>query len=169
MKPWIRSTNDRVIAGVCAGLANSLNLDVGLVRVLWVIISFFTLFAGVLVYIVCAIILPQGPTPVRGGYTTTTAYENTASSGPSEGQPHAEQAGSDPYHGPVVDENNNVVGQEQHPAGGNKAAMIFGGILVIIGVIAMLEVMGFNIPYRIVFPVALMLVGAFVIIRSVKR
>ena len=48
------------IDGVCAGIARYLNVDVTLVRIIWVV---FTLFggAGILAYIVCAVIMPREP------------------------------------------------------------------------------------------------------------
>lgn len=38
-EPLTRSTSDKMIAGVCAGLARSLGWDPTLVRVLWVVAS----------------------------------------------------------------------------------------------------------------------------------
>lgn len=46
------------IAGVCAGLADYFDMDVTLMRVLFVVAAFITGGAGILLYIVLAIILP---------------------------------------------------------------------------------------------------------------
>ena len=63
-KKLVRSTNDRKLGGVCAGLADYFEVDVTLVRVLWLLA---TLIPGpnILVYIVLWIVLPQAPTGVR--------------------------------------------------------------------------------------------------------
>jgi phage shock protein C len=55
-----RSRKERWVAGVCGGLGDYLNLDPALMRLLWVI---FTLFggAGLLVYIIAWIIIPEEP------------------------------------------------------------------------------------------------------------
>ncbi len=54
-----RSTSDRMIAGVCAGLGEYLGIDPTIVRLLTVL-AFFTGFHGiVLVYLVMAIIVPE--------------------------------------------------------------------------------------------------------------
>ena len=54
-----RPTN-RVIAGVCAGLAEWLGWDIALVRLLYLIISIFSAgFPGVLAYIILWIIMPE--------------------------------------------------------------------------------------------------------------
>ncbi len=56
-----RSTSDRMIAGVCAGLGEYLGIDPTIVRLLTVL-AFFTGFHGiVLVYLVMAIIVPERP------------------------------------------------------------------------------------------------------------
>lgn len=55
-----RSRNDRMVAGVCGGLADYFDMDSSLVRVLMVLsILFFS--AGLWIYIVLWIIIPQAP------------------------------------------------------------------------------------------------------------
>lgn len=63
-KELVRSTDDRVIAGVCAGLANYLNLDVGLVRILTVVVSLFT-GVPVIAYLIAMFVLPERSTKLR--------------------------------------------------------------------------------------------------------
>ena len=54
-------SSDKVIGGVCAGLANYFGWDPALVRILYVLISIFSAaFPGILVYIVLWIVMPQG-------------------------------------------------------------------------------------------------------------
>lgn len=58
MNRLYRSTRNKMIAGVAAGMARYFNVDVNVVRLLWV----FSLFAGgsgLLVYIIAAIIIPS--------------------------------------------------------------------------------------------------------------
>lgn len=57
MKRLYRSTKDRMIAGVCGGIAEYFAIDPSLVRIGWVIFS--CMGAGVLAYIICAVILPN--------------------------------------------------------------------------------------------------------------
>jgi phage shock protein C len=60
--PLRRSRTDRMIAGVCAGLARHFALDPTLVRVLYVIVSILSVgFPGILVYIVLWIVIPEEP------------------------------------------------------------------------------------------------------------
>ena len=58
--PLRRSRSDRMIAGVCAGLAHHFGLDVTLMRVLYVVVSILSAaFPGILVYIVLWIVIPE--------------------------------------------------------------------------------------------------------------
>lgn len=60
MKKLLRSKNDKMIAGVCGGLANYFNLDPTVVRVAYVLLSMLTAaFPGILVYILLMFIIPS--------------------------------------------------------------------------------------------------------------
>ena len=59
-KKLYRSVSDKKLAGVCGGIAEYFGLDATLIRVGWAIVSLFA-GAGVLAYIVCALIIPQKP------------------------------------------------------------------------------------------------------------
>lgn len=54
-----RSRNDRLIAGVCGGIAKSLGWNSTAVRILYVILSIASVaFPGILVYLVLALVMP---------------------------------------------------------------------------------------------------------------
>ena len=58
--PLRRSRSDRMLAGVCGGLAKWLDWDPTLVRVLYVILSIFSVaFPGLIVYIALWIVMPE--------------------------------------------------------------------------------------------------------------
>ncbi|MCC6487889.1 MAG: PspC domain-containing protein [Candidatus Hydrogenedentes bacterium] len=55
----LRRSRDGMIAGVCAGIAESMDVSPGLVRLLYVLVSMCSAaFPGVLVYIVLWILMP---------------------------------------------------------------------------------------------------------------
>jgi phage shock protein C len=68
----VRSTNDRKIAGVCAGLADYFDLDPTIIRVLWVV-AFFCAGSGLLAYIILWIAVPEGLTGVATASTTVAS------------------------------------------------------------------------------------------------
>ncbi|HKF20427.1 MAG TPA: PspC domain-containing protein [Candidatus Angelobacter sp.] len=59
-KRLVRPREGRKIAGVCAGFAEYFDLDVTLVRVVWVVCSLFGL-AGVIGYVAAWIVMPEEP------------------------------------------------------------------------------------------------------------
>jgi phage shock protein C len=59
----VRSTNDRKVAGVCAGLADYFDLDPTIIRVLWVL-AVLCAGTGVVAYGILWIAVPEGPTGV---------------------------------------------------------------------------------------------------------
>ena len=59
-KKLYRSKSDRMIVGVCAGIADYFNIDPTIVRVIWAVTSLFAL-VGVFAYVACAFIIPEKP------------------------------------------------------------------------------------------------------------
>lgn len=60
MEKKLRRSNNKMIAGVCAGIAEYFNLDPTLVRVAYVLISIFSIgFPGLLVYLILMLVMPQ--------------------------------------------------------------------------------------------------------------
>jgi phage shock protein C len=56
----VRSRRNRMIAGVCGGIAQSLGWDPTLVRLLFILVSVISAaFPGILVYVVLWVVMPQ--------------------------------------------------------------------------------------------------------------
>lgn len=53
-----RSDSEKMIAGVCGGIAEYFGLDPTLVRLGYILLSVFTLFSGVLAYLILWIVIP---------------------------------------------------------------------------------------------------------------
>jgi phage shock protein PspC (stress-responsive transcriptional regulator) len=54
-----RSSSDRWLAGICGGLATQLGWSSGRVRLVWVLATVFTGFAGGLVYLALWFLMPK--------------------------------------------------------------------------------------------------------------
>ena len=61
-----RSRDDRMLAGVAGGLAERLNIDSALVRIVWAILILPSGFVALFVYIVMAIVVPDEDDLYRG-------------------------------------------------------------------------------------------------------
>ena len=60
-KKKLMRSNRGMIAGVCAGIADYLELDPTVVRVVYALLSFFTAFMGVIAYFILWIVMPKRP------------------------------------------------------------------------------------------------------------
>lgn len=59
-KRLMRSSNDRLLGGVCAGLAEYFDFDPVLVRIAYAFLTIFSAaFPGLLLYIVMWIVMPE--------------------------------------------------------------------------------------------------------------
>jgi len=58
-KKRLMRSNNGMIAGVCAGIADYFDLDPTLVRIGYILLSVFTAFAGVLAYLILWIVMPK--------------------------------------------------------------------------------------------------------------
>ena len=57
-KKLYRTTDNKMICGVCGGIGNYFNVDPTLIRLVWVLATFFG-GSGLLVYIIAALIIPE--------------------------------------------------------------------------------------------------------------
>ena len=59
-KKLYRSMEDRILCGVCGGIAEYLNVDPTVIRLAWALFSMFTaIFGGIIAYIIACIIIPE--------------------------------------------------------------------------------------------------------------
>jgi phage shock protein C len=73
----MRSRTDKKIAGVCGGFANYFDLDVTLVRLIWVMLAFFCGW-GIIGYFIAWIVMPEEPLPQASAATTPCAVPQPA-------------------------------------------------------------------------------------------
>ena len=55
-----RSGKEKVIAGVCGGVAEYFDIDPTIVRLIWVLIA-LAYGSGILFYLICWIVIPKNP------------------------------------------------------------------------------------------------------------
>jgi phage shock protein PspC (stress-responsive transcriptional regulator) len=75
-----RSRDDRMLAGVAAGVAETLDADPSLVRIAWALLTIFTGGIAFLVYIVMAIVVPEAP----AGWTAAPSPWSPGGPAPSQ-------------------------------------------------------------------------------------
>lgn len=153
-----RSNANRVISGVCGGIAEYLAVDATLVRVAFVVMAIFG-GVGVLAYIVLLILMPQPgqPAPFTKPVTTGTTTDTTApmDAGATPTEPSTTVAPVDP----AVRE-----------AEAERRRTAFGYVLVALGVIFLLGNAGaFRfVQWQLVWPIVLIGIGVLFLVQRVR-
>ncbi|MEK7632702.1 MAG: PspC domain-containing protein [Patescibacteria group bacterium] len=63
-KKLYRSATDKMITGVCGGVAEYVPMDSTVLRLIWALVVAFTGFVpGVIVYVIAALVMPIKPVP----------------------------------------------------------------------------------------------------------
>jgi phage shock protein C len=165
-----RSRDERVLAGVAGGLADYLDLDPSLVRILWVILALFSGGAFLVIYIIMAIVVPEEPwqgfaTPAPHGSMppamgasagpggTDAATGDAATAGSAAFTAGAPAAGPSPtgWSNPADWRAQRAAWRAQRRAdraawraaghdSGQTAGLVFGLILLVIGVVFLIPV-----------------------------
>lgn len=140
-----RSRTNRVIAGVCAGLAKYFNLDIALMRVLFVVATICGSF-GFWMYVILWIVVPEENILGQGGYEQS--YEKKTYDEPIDITPKEEE----------------VVEKKQV-----NGVMIASLILIFVGLVALIDNFTPIAWIWKLWPVALIIIGVVILINSLKN
>jgi phage shock protein C len=154
-----RSVRNKVVAGVCGGIAEYLQVDPTLVRVFWVIATLMTAGLGFLAYIVLVVLmpLPGQPTPfVQGAAANPTVSGATDPASPTN--PDQTTVISTPV-------------APSDPEATERRRATFGYFLVALGVVFFLANLG---AFRIVrwdyiWPLVFIAAGAWLLAGRIRR
>jgi phage shock protein C len=153
-----RSTTNRVIGGVCGGIAEYLAVDATLVRVVFVVATVLTAGFGVLLYIVLLVLMPQPgqPAPFTGRTATTTVADATAR---AEGEASLATPATVPPVDPAV-----------HAAEAERRRMAFGYVLIAVGVAFLLSNAGVFrfVQWQFLWPLVLIGIGVLFLVQRVR-
>ncbi len=172
-EPLIRSTEDRIIAGVCAGLSRHLNVSVGIVRVGMVALALAG-GAGVLLYIWLWLLVPTAADEALAAeraFNPRDIAENFARGFGASGafRDGTEQAGTPPLR-PVSQPlpqpgtpapNVEGTGTRRLLQRGGKEILI-GAALVLAGGAVVAQIAGINLPWGTWLPVLAIAAGAVI-------
>ncbi len=61
IKRLYRSRKDKVLGGVCGGIAEYLDVDPVVVRLIWAIATLISMGFGIIAYIIAWIVIPEEP------------------------------------------------------------------------------------------------------------
>jgi len=170
-----RDEYHKKIAGVCAGLAEYFNIDVAIVRVIFVLALIFH-GGGLLIYIIFWIVLPKKPFVINPNVDYRVPPTNPGDSGnPFGGNPYeAGSFGNNPF--PNQPFPNQAFPNQPFPVqpprnSTSLVAIVFGVILIMIGGSILLN--DFDIipdwDFGKLWPVVLIVVGCAIMISGERK
>jgi phage shock protein C len=182
-----RSRRDRVIGGVAGGVADSLDIDPSIVRVVWVILAFMTGGIAALVYLVMLIVVPEEPgddfdwaaVPPAPGDPSYPASTDVYAAGDEPGRPILrEETGAAFAPPPAGHPPQSRPTERWEPRAGRTArrdtegrgggALVFGAILILVGGYFLLRQYIPAINLDLVWPVVVIILGALLILASLR-
>ncbi|MBI9073548.1 MAG: PspC domain-containing protein [Melioribacteraceae bacterium] len=135
-----RSQDSRVIAGIAGGLGEYLNIDPVLIRILFVLVSFFN-GLGALLYIILWIVIPENELK-------------------NPGEPHYQ-----PHDDSENSQNNGGASSKKK----SSSRIIFGTILIGIGCLFLFDKFFYYIDFFDILPFVLIIVGLGLLFTSFKN
>jgi len=159
-KRFMRSTRNKVFAGVAGGLGEYFNVDPVILRVIFVLLALFG-GGGVLIYIILWIALPEDLN-FRYNYYNYSAYSSPSSPPPSE-ETKTEAAGNEDID-PEKKAEDRTYSPPLNPEV-KKGGLIAGIILIVVGGLFLIRQLDL-IPFRDIWPALFILGGLALIINS---
>lgn len=146
MKKLRRKKRDRMLGGVCAGLADYFEIDVSLVRLAMVLFALLE-GVGILFYILAWIVIPEE----------------------QEEKPHEKPEGP-PQELSPEDTSGEELKRCSKSGEDMSGPKILGGIiLILLGILLLIRNFVVWIPFSKIWPVFLILIGVWVLIKSFQR
>ncbi len=177
-----RSRTDSVIGGVAGGVAEYLDVDPSIVRIVWAVLAIVTGGIFLVLYIVMWIVVPEGTSgpaapyqPGPGAMPGWTPPEGTTAPPAADGSamPAADDADA-----PAREDNGATSPWSAAPAGGYAApehrrgsggAMIFGLVLVLLGAWFLIDEYVPGLDSDLLWPIALVVIGLALLFISMRR
>lgn len=104
MKKLYRSRRDKKLSGLCGGIAEMLNVDATLLRILLIVLTVFSSGVLILVYILTSMVVPKEPTFDNGygpyGYGPGPGSYNGGWNNGYQAPPNPKQGFGGPYSTP---------------------------------------------------------------------
>ncbi len=163
-------SHDRMLAGVAGGMAEYLDLDPTIIRIGWIIVALASAGMALIAYILLAIVIPTAPSaapvwpwpaPPPNAWPGQPAAPATVASAPPAAPASPPWYPQAPAWTPPP---------PRPSSRGLGIAAISGVVLVVIGVIALADVVLPGIHTgRVIGPAAILALGAALLVASVRR
>ncbi|MGZ8513808.1 MAG: PspC domain-containing protein [Candidatus Limnocylindrales bacterium] len=180
-EPLHRSRDDRMLAGVAAGVAETLDADPSLVRIVWALLAILTGGIAILVYIVMAIVVPDGPVepwpanaPAPGAQAPVGSSADATAPGtppPSAASPSSWDPAASPWQTRSESRAARRAARRarRHEAvDSGEAGLIIGAVLVVIGVLFLLRQTIPWFDFNVWWPMGIIVLGVLLLVVAVR-
>ncbi len=164
-KKLYRSRIDRMIAGVCGGLAKYFDIDPTIVRVLFVV-SIFIGGGGIIAYIILWIVVPEEQIIFQsaGQASQTDSDSEESNSNTNQDSSKSDSSNFNSEINKKVNEATNEINKILDEARNNKK--VFGGtILILLGILFLLDNLFPRFDFGDYWPIILIALGVGIIIK----
>ena len=171
-KKLYRSRIDRMIAGVCGGLAKYFDIDPTIVRVLFVV-TIFIGGGGILAYIILWIVVPEEQIIFQSAGQDSQTHQSNFNSEESNSNTNQESSKFDSSNfsaemNKKVNEATKEINKIVDEARSNKK--VFGGtILILLGILFLLDNMFPHFDFGDYWPIILIALGVGIIIKASRN
>ena len=148
-----RSRDDRMLAGVAGGVAEMLDTDPSLIRIVWVLLAFLTGGIALVVYIVMAIVVPEQPPDYLPGTPPPTGTAPDGSPLPTSPASPASAAPAGRH--------------RRDPADRARGGFVIGAVLIVIGGLFLVRQFVPAFDFGLWWPVAAIGLGVVLIIAAI--
>jgi phage shock protein C len=168
-----RSRRDRVLAGVAGGLADYLDVDPSLVRVVWAILILFSGGVLLLVYILMAIIVPEEPAGAGRSYAVESGQSGSSGSSADTG-PRPDTTEGDSSVTTRSDwGRTRAAGDEDRPRWERRerrgsGGLLIGIILIVVGGIFLVREYVPALDWDRLWPIILIAIGAVLLLAAIS-
>jgi len=180
-KKLFRNEHDRVLGGVSTGLAAYLQIDVTIVRLLFILSTVFLVGAGLLAYVIMWIIVPVNNDPAAKFSKFNEYFQKTQHNDPMFNSPNAFNNPSNsgestkwntPNAGPDFTMPNNPNQYNTTPKNNDTGRTVAGLVILIFGVYFLLKQFIFIPHWFSIFklwPLAIVAIGISLIFKNKRR
>lgn len=163
MRRLYRSRRDRVILGVAGGLADYFDIDVAIVRLIWVLLTFTAGPGALLVYLVAGLVVPEQPLLPKTTIATNLPGGSASASDIDRELEELARASGTPAAGAAAGD---LTAQRRHDPRSN---MILGLILAAFGVLLLAHNLFSWLNLQRFWPLIIVLAGGLLIWRSLEK
>lgn len=183
-KKLLRNEYNKVVAGVSSGLADYMQVDVTIIRLLFVLSTIFLFGTGILVYIVMWIVVPVNNDPAmrftkfneyfKEQGKTGTFHDSTFNTGTSWSQPYQAAEPKKEEYVPFDDFSQSKAKEyETYPKSDNSTGRTVGGLfLLVIGMYFLLnefDIIPFWFSLSKLWPLVFVAIGLSFILKSKRK